>query len=133
MGKRTITKRELCERIAKDTGLTQVAVKASVQGFLDAIIGELAQGNRLEFRDFGVFDTRVQASRKARNPRTGEVVYVPAKAIAYFKIGKRMEEVVQRALVHLQEEENEQAESAPAVTLPSSQPGSAPGGNQGSP
>jgi integration host factor subunit beta len=98
VAKRTITKRELCERIAKETGLTQVAVKASVQGFLDAIIEELSRGNRLEFRDFGVFDTRVQAARKARNPRTGEVVHVGPKAIAYFKVGKKMEEVVQRAL-----------------------------------
>ena len=98
MAKRTVTKRELCERIAKNTGLTQVAVKASVQGFIDAIIGELARGNRLEFRDFGVFDTRIQTARKARNPRTGDEVFVPAKAIAFFKVGKKMEEVIQNSV-----------------------------------
>lgn len=122
MEKRTITKRELCERIAKETGLTQVAVKASVQGFLDAIIEELSRGNRLEFRDFGVFDTRVQAARKARNPRTGDEVFVPAKAIAYFKIGKKMEEIVQKALCDRLDEMQAEANAAAAA----SQPGAAP-------
>jgi len=100
----TITKRELCERIAKRTGYAQVVTKEIIQMFLDEITTELAKGNRMEFRNFGVFDTRFQPPRKARNPRTDEVVEVPAKVVVSFKVGKRMLERAQAALeVHGQE------------------------------
>ena len=101
MANRTITKRELCERIAKRTGYAQVITKEIVQMFLDEIISELAKGNRMEFRNFGVFDTRLQPARKARNPRTDEVVDVPAKAVVCFKVGKTMQRNAQGALPHL--------------------------------
>lgn len=104
MADETITKRQLCERIAKMTGHTQVAAKEIVQAFLDQIIDELAKGNRMEFRNFGVFDTRRQAPRRARNPRTDEVVYVPAKAVVAFKVGKQMTQKVQANLRRLEHE-----------------------------
>ena len=62
--------------------------------FLDEIIGELAQGNRIELRDFGVLEIRQRAARKARNPRTGAVAFVPAKNVVVFKVGKLMREKV---------------------------------------
>jgi integration host factor subunit beta len=96
-----VTKRELCERIAKKTGYAQVVTKEVVQQFLDEVIGELGKGNRMEFRNFGVFDTRLQPARKARNPRTDEVVDVPAKAVVCFKVGKTMQEKSQDALAML--------------------------------
>ncbi len=105
MSQRTVTKRELCERIAKETGYTQVVTKEVVQQFLDAIIVELAKGNRMEFRNFGVFDTRLQKPRKARNPRTDEVVQVPARAVVSFKVGKEMQEEAQNVLPELLEDE----------------------------
>jgi len=86
----TITKRQLCERIAKKTGYAQVITKQIVQLFLDEIVAELAKGNRMEFRNFGVFDTRVQPPRKARNPVTNAPVDVPAKVVVSFKVGKNM-------------------------------------------
>ncbi len=98
MANRTVTKRELCERIAKKTGYSQVVTKEVIQQFLDEIIAELGRGNRMEFRNFGVFDSRVQPARKARNPRTDEIVEVPAKAVVSFKVGKSMREEVQTAL-----------------------------------
>ena len=55
---RTITKKELVNRIAERTGQTKVVVKEILQQFLDEIITELAEGNRLEFREFGVFEVR---------------------------------------------------------------------------
>jgi integration host factor subunit beta len=94
----TVTKRELCERIAKRTGYAQVVTKEIVQLFLDEITTELARGNRMEFRNFGVFDTRLQPPRKARNPRTDEVVEVPAKVVVSFKVGKKMQMDAQVAL-----------------------------------
>jgi integration host factor subunit beta len=107
---RTVTKRELCERIAKKTGYAQVVTKDVVQNFLDEIVEELSRGNRMEFRNFGVFDTRLQAPRKARNPRTNEVVHVPAKAVVSFKVGKEMQEKAQESLPQLLDDEEEAAE-----------------------
>ncbi len=90
----TTTKRDLCEKIARRTDNTHMVVKRTIQMFLDDIIGELAQSNRIELRDFGVFEIRKRAARKARNPRTGEVAFVPAKNVVVFKVGKLMREKV---------------------------------------
>jgi len=100
---RTVTKRELCERIAKQTGYAQVVTKEIVQRFLDEVIAELARGNRMEFRNFGVFDTRLQRARKARNPRTDQIVRVPPKVVVSFKVGKSMQEKAQAALPKVQQ------------------------------
>ena len=91
---KTITKKELVNRIAERTGQTKVVVKEILQHFLDEIIEELAVGNRLEFREFGVFEVRERAARKAQNPRTLEKVYVPAKRVVKFKVGRTMRERV---------------------------------------
>lgn len=91
---RTVTKKELVNRIAEKTGVTKVVAKDVIQSFLDAIIAELAEGNRLEFREFGVFESRERAARRAQNPRTLEKVEVPAKRIVKFKVGRMMRKKV---------------------------------------
>jgi len=88
----TITKKDLVDRIAESTGTRRVLVKKIVQSFLDEIIAELGNGNRLEFRDFGVFEIRSRAPRVARNPKTMEEVQVPRKRTVKFKIGRLMKE-----------------------------------------
>lgn len=90
----TITKKELVNRIADQTGQTKVVVKDILQRFLDEIIDELSHGNRLEFREFGVFEVRERAARRAQNPRTLEKVAVPAKRVVKFKVGRLMRERV---------------------------------------
>ena len=87
---RTVTKKELVNRIAEKTGVTKVVAKEIIQSFLDSIIEELSVGNRLEFREFGVFESRERAARRAQNPRTLEKVDVPAKRIVKFKVGRMM-------------------------------------------
>ena len=88
----TITKKELIDRIAERTQAKRVTVKSIVQAFLDEITRELCENNRLEFRDFGVFETRTRASRVAQNPKTLERVEVPAKRTVKFKMGRLMRE-----------------------------------------
>ena len=90
----TVTKKELVSRIADRTGQTKVVTKDIVQMFLDEIITELGKGNRLEFREFGVFEIKERAARKAQNPRTLEKVEVPAKRVVKFKVGRLMKERV---------------------------------------
>ncbi len=93
----TITKRDLVQRISEDTGVQQQKAKEVIQGFLDQIIQELATGNRLEFRDFGVFEPKAKAPRTARNPRTGERIQVPEKVTVKFKAGRMMKQKMQPA------------------------------------
>jgi nucleoid DNA-binding protein len=88
----TVTKKELIDRIAERTLAKRVSVKRIIQAFLDEITDELCQDNRLEFRDFGVFETRTRAARIAQNPKTLERVEVPAKRTVKFKMGRLMRE-----------------------------------------
>ena len=88
----TITKKELIDRIADRTDEKRVVVKRVVQLFLDEIMEELGDGNRLEFRDFGVFESKLRAARTAQNPKTLERVEVPSKRTVRFKIGRLMKE-----------------------------------------
>jgi len=88
----TITKKELIDRIADGTGHRRVQVKKVVQQFLDEVVNELGKGNRLEFRDFGVFETKLRKARKAQNPKTLEPVEVPEKRTVKFKVGRLMKQ-----------------------------------------
>ena len=88
----TKRKMDFVDKIAERHGTQKSIVKTIVHQFLDEIVSELARGNRLEFRDFGVFEVRKQAPRKAQNPKTMEPVEVPAKRVVKFKAGRGMRE-----------------------------------------
>lgn len=90
----TITKKELIDRIADATSEKRVTVKKICQSFLDSIIVELGKGNRLEFRDFGVFEIKHRAPRTAQNPKTLQRVQVPAKRTVKFKVGRMMKQAM---------------------------------------
>jgi len=90
----TITKKDLIQNIADKNNLNPLLVKDIVQAVLDEIISELGKNNRIEFRDFAVFDIRVRPARIGHNPRTLEKVNVPARAVVEFKMGKKMREAV---------------------------------------
>lgn len=92
----TTTKKELIERISIATGVARADVRKSVQAFLDEMIVELGSGNRLEFREFGVFEVRERAPRTAQNPKTLERVHVPSKRTVRFKVGRLMRERIER-------------------------------------
>ena len=90
----TVTKKDLVDRIASQTDLKRSDVRDVIQAFLDNVINELGEGNRLEFRDFGVFEIRKRAARMAQNPRTLERVPVPARKTVKFKVGRLMRHAV---------------------------------------
>jgi nucleoid DNA-binding protein len=89
-----LTKKEIVKTISEEIGLTQLKTKEIVQKTFDAIIETLVADHRIELRNFGVFEVKKRAARKARNPRTGEKVFVPQKFVVTFKPGKKMEEQV---------------------------------------
>ncbi len=89
-----MTKKEIAKQISADLGLTQLQTMEIVQRTFDAIIQTLVNDGRIELRNFGVFEVKRRASRKARNPRTGEKLIAPARNVVTFKPGKEMEERV---------------------------------------
>ena len=89
-----MTKKEIVKTISDETGLNQQEIKTIVQKTFDAIVATLVEEGRIELRNFGVFQVRPRAARKARNPRTGRQVEVPEKFVVTFKPGKIMEQKV---------------------------------------
>lgn len=108
-----MTKRELVMDVAERLGYTQNEVSAVVQTTLETITETLADGNRLEIRNFGVFEVKVRDARIGRNPRTGEVVPISEKRVAVFKAGKALKERVEKA-----DHAGETPSSAPAPPAP---------------
>lgn len=125
----TITKKELIDRIAEQSQQKRVHVKRTVQQFLDEIIAELGKGNRLEFRDFGVFETRLRKARRAQNPKTLAPVAVPQKRTVKFKVGRLMKEKLTQ--IAIEQMEREQREGAAADNKPAANGGEAPPQQQG--
>jgi integration host factor subunit beta len=109
----TITKKELIDRIAEETQQKRVHVKRIVQQFLDEVIAELGRGNRLEFRDFGVFETRLRKARRAQNPKTLAPVAVPQKRTVKFKVGRLMKARLAQIAAEVAERESAAAAAAP--------------------
>ena len=87
----TLTKRDLVTRISNETGLVQQQVLDVVQKTLDYIAEALAKGDKVELRNFGVFEVKVRKARVGRNPNAPETdVPIPARASVKFKPGKEM-------------------------------------------
>ena len=86
-----MTKKEIVRTISEEIGLTQLKTKEIVQKTFDAIIEALVSERRVELRNFGVFEVKKRAARKARKPQTGDKVFVPEKYVVTFKPGKEME------------------------------------------
>ncbi|MEM6364711.1 MAG: HU family DNA-binding protein [Planctomycetota bacterium] len=93
-----MTKKEIVRIVSEELGLTQQQTKDVVQRTFDSIIETLAREGRIELRNFGVFEVKSRAARRARNPKTGQSVEVPEKCVVTFKPGKIMEERVRRPL-----------------------------------
>jgi nucleoid DNA-binding protein len=110
-----MTKKEIVKTISEEIGLTQLKTKEIVQKTFDAIVDTLVTEKRIELRNFGVFEVKKRAARKARNPRTGDKVYVPEKYVVTFKPGKEMEERVR------QMEQQDLNKEPPPAAVPSSQ------------
>jgi nucleoid DNA-binding protein len=89
-----MTKADLVERVAEKTGLTRTDVAATVDSFLDAVKHSLENGSNIEIRGFGTFKIKPRKARKARNPRTGDVVPVPDRKIPVFKPSNEFKNLV---------------------------------------
>ena len=89
-----MTKKEIVKTISDEIGLTQLKTKEIVQKTFDAIVETLCEDGRIELRNFGVFEVKKRAARKARNPRTGDPVEVAARPVPVFKPSKELRALV---------------------------------------
>ena len=87
-----MTKAELVDEVADQTGLPKKHAEVVVSTVFESIVDSLKAGEKIELRGFGSFRIRERDSRMGRNPKTGEKVAVPAKRIPYFKPGKDLRE-----------------------------------------
>lgn len=86
----TVTRKHLVDRVTEETGLKRTDVQAAVESFISVLMDELGKGERIEIRDFGVFDVRTRKARMAQNPRTLQRISVPAKSTVRFKAGRQL-------------------------------------------
>jgi integration host factor subunit beta len=90
-------KSELVQKLAEQNPhLYHRAVERIVSTVFDEITDALVRGDRVELRGFGAFSVKHRPERTGRNPRTGEAVHVPAKAVPFFKTGKDLRERLNR-------------------------------------
>ncbi|MDF1610866.1 MAG: HU family DNA-binding protein [Stygiobacter sp.] len=100
-----MTKADIIDKIASGTGLTKIDTEVVVDGFFKTIIDALASGHGIEIRGFGSFKVRKKKSRNARNPRTGEKVYVGEHYVPAFKFSKDFKSAVDLGMKQLKEEQ----------------------------
>jgi nucleoid DNA-binding protein len=94
----TITKKKVIQRIARQTGMHPAEVRMVIQGFLDGITEDLTNGDRVEFRDFGVFEVVVRKAKIGRNPKKAKIpVVIPQRKQAKFTPGKALKEKIIRS------------------------------------
>jgi len=98
-----MTKAELVEEVSVHTGVSKHHTALIVDGLLDAVCRALSEGAHLEIRGFGTFKVRERRARRARNPRSGTEVMVPAKLVPVFKPSKELKALVLEPVVETPE------------------------------
>ena len=89
-----MTKAELVAKIASEGGITKSQAEKALDGFVAAISGALASGDKITLVGFGTFSVGTRSQREGRNPRTGEKIKIPASKVVKFKAGKTLSEKV---------------------------------------
>jgi integration host factor subunit beta len=113
-GAGVMTKAELVDEVARVVQLTKKQAETIVNIVFDSIVDSLRAGQKIELRGFGSFRLRSRKSRTGRNPKTGEKVEVPSKKIPYFKPGKELKELINKALADAGVPPAEDEEPAPS-------------------
>ena len=91
-----MNKDNLIKKLSEKIKIQPRAAKAIVDNIFDAMKESLERGERIEIRGFGSFVMRQYGGYKGRNPKTGEIVYVPPKKLPYFKVGKELKDLVNK-------------------------------------
>lgn len=98
-GGKTVTKADIVDDVSRSTGLTKVETEAVMNGIMTTISAALESDRRVELRGFGTFGVRKRDPRKARNPGTGEIVFLPERYVPTFKPSGLLRKSVNQALM----------------------------------
>ena len=93
-----MTKADIVDKIASGTGVTKLETEAIVEGFFLTVIDSLKNGHGIEIRGFGTYKVKKKNARQARNPRTGEQVFVPEHYVPTFKFSKDFKAIVDQGM-----------------------------------
>lgn len=91
-----MTKKDLVAKIAADANITKVAAEKALTSAMDGVTGALKKGEKVVFVGFGTFSVSHRKARKGRNPKTNEVITIPASKVPKFKPGKELKEAVKK-------------------------------------
>ncbi|MBK6915229.1 MAG: integration host factor subunit beta [Ignavibacteriales bacterium] len=89
-----MTKADIVDKVANGTGLTKLETEAIIEGFLTTVIEALREGKGIEIRGFGSYKVKKKNARNARNPKSGQKVFVPEHFVPTFKFSKDFKEIV---------------------------------------
>ena len=89
-----MTKQEIVNTVSEAIGLTKVETDTVMNGIMSTIVDSLANNERVELRGFGTFGVKHRMPKKARNPGTGEAIYLPERYVPTFKQSKNMRQRV---------------------------------------
>jgi len=99
-----MTKADIVDRVAAGTGLTKLETEAIIEGFFKTVIESLKDGRGIEIRGFGSYRVKKKNSRQARNPKTGQQVFVPEHYVPTFKFSKEFKEMVNLGMMQKERE-----------------------------
>jgi len=94
-----MTKADIVDKVAAGTGLTKLETEAIIEGFFKTVIEALKEGRGIEIRGFGSYRVKKKNARQARNPKTGEQVFVPEHYVPTFKFSKEFKELVNKGMM----------------------------------
>jgi len=89
-----MTKADIVDKVAIGTGLTKLETEAIIEGFFTTVIEALREGKGIEIRGFGSYKVKKKNARNARNPKSGQKVFVPEHFVPTFKFSKDFKEIV---------------------------------------
>lgn len=93
-----MTKADIVDKVASGTGLTKLETEAIIEGFFKTVIEALKEGRGIEIRGFGSYKVKKKNARHARNPKTGEQVFVPEHYVPTFKFSKDFKDLVDQGM-----------------------------------
>jgi DNA-binding protein HU-beta len=93
-----MTKADIVDKVAIGTGLTKLETEAIIEGFFKTVIDALREGKGIEIRGFGTYKVKKKRARQARNPKTGDQVFVPEHYVPTFKFSKDFKELVDKGM-----------------------------------
>jgi len=93
-----MTKADIVDKVASGTGLTKLETEAIIEGFFSTVIDALKNGHGIEIRGFGSYKVKKKNPRNARNPKTGDKVFVGEHYVPTFKFSREFKDIVDEGM-----------------------------------